>query len=170
MAKRRKVVDKRMIKIQADAYYQALKKFSEETELKEMGKEKEKTSFMYNFLFMLNVFLCPWVISKKFKINNKIYDSILVIMITMLFMLSGTLLWGVGICMSAVELLKIAQADGSMILTNMATGMLNVMLGSVLIISGNEFSKVKDSHKIYAYSASVLAAVSCILATISLLK
>lgn len=59
-----------------------------------MGKEKEKTSFKYNFLFMLNVFLCPWVISKKFKINNKIY----------------------------------------------------------------------------AYSASVLAAVSCILATISLLK
>lgn len=44
-----------------------------------------------------------------------------------------------------------------------------IEVGSVFIVAGNEFSKVTDSNKIYAYSASILAVISCIVAIISLL-
>lgn len=45
-----------------------------------------------------------------------------------------------------------------------------LLWGSIFAIAGKEFAKEKDSNKIYAYSASVLALISCILSLIALLK
>ena len=43
-------------------------------------------------------------------------------------------------------------------------------LGSIFILAGGEFEKETDSNKIYAYSASIIALVSCIVSIIALLK
>ena len=43
-------------------------------------------------------------------------------------------------------------------------------LGSIFILAGGEFEKETDNNKIYAYSASIIALVSCIVSIIALLK
>lgn len=42
-------------------------------------------------------------------------------------------------------------------------------LGSIFILAGEAFEKETDSNKIYAYSASIIALVSCIVSIIALL-
>ncbi len=39
----------------------------------------------------------------------------------------------------------------------------------VILLAGGEFEKETDSNKIYAYSASIIALVSCIVSIIALL-
>lgn len=170
MAKIRKSSDKKMVKIYAEAYYQAMKRYNAEIEAKEKEKNHNDESVWDGILFGLNILLFPWKINKKFKINNKIYDSILVLIITMMFTISGTFLWVAGMYMVITTIVQVFQGDISTasMSTNFAMSTLLISTGSVLIISGNEFSKVTDSNKIYAYSASILAAVSCMLAIISL--
>lgn len=49
-------------------------------------------------------------------------------------------------------------------------GILSLTLGSIFILAGSAFSKEIDSNKIYAYSASVIALISCMISIIALLK
>lgn len=49
-------------------------------------------------------------------------------------------------------------------------GVLLIMFGSFFTLAGDEFSKVSDSNRIYAYSASIIAVISCILTVVSILK
>lgn len=171
MAKRRKVIDKRMIKIQADAYYQAMKKYHKEIELKESEKEDREESLIMKVALALNVFFFPWKINKTFKINNRIYDGILVLIIAGTFWICGTIMWGVGIINIIdiiLKLLKKMILERNMVIWQLIISILMMEIGSFLVIAGNEFSEVKDSDKIYSYSASILAAISCIVAIISL--
>lgn len=174
MAIRRNLSDERMVHIQARAYYRAIKKYSEESKAKEKQEEVIKRasySFVENILFVLNVFCFPWKIQKKFNVNNRIYDSILVLFVTAILVISGTLIWGTGlfsIIYTLMQLIKHA-IDLKIFIISLAVGMLMMEFGSIFIIAGNEFSKVQDSNKIYAYSASILSLVSCIVAVISLM-
>ena len=43
-------------------------------------------------------------------------------------------------------------------------------MGSMFILAGGEFEKETDSNKIYAYSASIIALVSCIVSIIALME
>ena len=47
-------------------------------------------------------------------------------------------------------------------------GILGMMIGSILLLGGKEFSKENDSNKIYAYSASIIALISCVVGIIAL--
>lgn len=172
MAKSRKMLDKRMIRIQSQAYYEAMKKYNAENETEDVVKENNRESLGERILFGLNLFFWPWKINKKFRINKKIYDDILVLIITAIFTTSGGLLWGAGILTTLVSLVKLIQNSISFYTMLGFLGITTLMIGfgSVFIVAGNEFSKVTDSNKIYAYSASVLAVVSCIVAILSFLK
>lgn len=43
-----------------------------------------------------------------------------------------------------------------------------MMIGSILFLGGKEFSKENDSNKIYAYSACIIALISCVVGIITL--
>ena len=118
------------------------------------------------------MFFWPWKISKKFKVNDKIYDSILVLIITAIFIMIGGVLWLAGMLAMANSVIQLLQSATSFYAMMDTLGKTVIMMGfgSVFIIAGKEFSKVTDSNKIYAYSASVLAVVSCVVAILSYMK
>ena len=170
MAYKRKYVDKRMVRLQAEAYYQAMKRYDEEKEIQESKEENISKIARKDIGLISNVLLWPWKINEKYKINNRIYDSILVIIITTLFSTCGTLLWGGGCITFITAIFKkcIGEISVGIMIIDFVLSIGMIMFGSVFIVSGNEFSKVTDSNKIYAYSASILAAVSCVIALIAL--
>lgn len=55
------------------------------------------------------------------------------------------------------------------ILNTIAISFFLLALGSMFILAGGEFEKEIDSNKIYAYSASIIALVSCIVSIFALL-
>lgn len=164
------ISEDRMIEIHTQAYYNALKKIEKEKEeVKEPVPKKEKGKWYMNVLFVLNVLLCPWKLF--FKYNKQIYDSVLVMFVFGVFWVFGTLVWLVGcfaIMYGVVQgvLLDVYREWPTM----MGIGVTALFGGSILIISGEAFSTETDSNKIYAYSASVIALISCIIAVISLIS
>lgn len=44
------------------------------------------------------------------------------------------------------------------------------IMGSIFILAGNAFGKETNSEKIYAYSASILALISCIVSILALMR
>lgn len=48
-------------------------------------------------------------------------------------------------------------------------GIALLVFGSIFVIAGKEFSREKDSEKIYAYFACVISVVSCIVSVLALL-
>lgn len=51
---------------------------------------------------------------------------------------------------------------------DVSKGLILLFLGSAFILSGKAFEKETDSTKIYAYSASIYALISCIAAIITI--
>lgn len=140
-----------------------------ESQQKNTDLEQEK--WYMRVLFGLNVLFFPWKINKRFNINNQIYDSILVLFVSFVLVLIGTSIWLLGAGIIAYGIVIMYQsmeidAFGGM----MMTGMLFMVFGSLCYLAGDEFSKVSDSNRIYAYSASILALISCVVAVVSLIK
>lgn len=50
-----------------------------------------------------------------------------------------------------------------------AIALVLVLLGNIIILAGGEFEKETDSNKIYTYSESAVASVSCIASIIALM-
>lgn len=46
---------------------------------------------------------------------------------------------------------------------------ISILFGSTFVLAGGEFEKETDSNKIYAYSASIIALISCIVSIIAML-
>lgn len=150
------------------------KKKSEEVIIeiqKDNSKEVTQEKWWINTLFMLNVLFFPWKINKRFTINNQIYDSILVLIVSLILVFSGAIIWLIGIGTIGYGIVLLCQGATVAILAGMlGIGFLIIMFGSFFTLAGNEFSKVSDSNRIYAYSASVIALVSCVIAIVSLIK
>lgn len=157
--------EEKMIEIQVEAYYRALKRIEEEREkaVKEEVVEKRKYTFGENVGYLLNVIFFPWKINKKFKLN-RVYDSLLVMIVSVILQIAGTLMWVLGIAIVINCFVPfIPNVD-----LNMYMGFLPILFGSIVIISGVEFSKETDSNKIYAYSASIIAIISCIVSIVAI--
>lgn len=138
---------------------------------KDNSKEVTREKWWINALFMLNVLFFPWKINKRFTINNQIYDSILVLIVSFILVFSGAIIWLIGICIIGYGIVLLCKgAIGVIFVGMLGIGLLLIMLGSLFALAGNEFSKVSDSNRIYAYSASVIALVSCVIAIVSLIK
>jgi len=135
------------------------------------NKKKDKEKWYINLLLILNVLCFPWKINKRFTINNQIYDSILVLFVSLVLGFVGTIVWLVGICAIGYDVVLLCQGARVDALVGMlAIGLLAMVFGSIFILAGDEFSKVSDSNRIYAYSASIIALISCVVAIASLIK
>lgn len=161
-----------MIEIQTEAYYRALKRIEDEkAKINEQKLQKRKYKWYEEVLFFFNIFLWPWKINKRFSISNRIYDSIPVLFVSVILRCVGGFMWLVGLIGLGTDIysLIIRRAANDF----WGTGSISLVLlplGSIFILAGGEFEKETDSNKIYAYSASIIALVSCIVSIIALLK
>ena len=168
-----------MIEVHAEAYYRALKRIEDE-KAKENEKVKEnevmvnkKYKWYENVFFMINVLLWPWKINKKFAIKEQIYDSVLVIFVSMFLHGVGVVAWAFGAFTLICELLKLVNINIGLNddwAVGISISMLSLVVGSVFTLAGDAFRKETDSNKIYAYSASIIAMISCVISLIALIK
>lgn len=162
------VLQDQMIEIHTEAYYRALKRIEQE---KEQTQDKKKEKWYVKLLFMLNVVLWPWKINKRFSINKRLYDSLLVLFVTGVLQLVGFLLWFFGGLASIVEICQMVKGGiTSAAITTFSIVLFMLVLGSTFVLAGKEFNKETDSNKIYAFSACVIALISCVVAIITLIK
>lgn len=176
MSRKKNSLKEQIINIHAEAYYKAMRRFDDEQKLEEQKSSNqddasEKTEKCNSKgWFMLNIILFPWTTHRNFAVNNKIYDSILVMFVSFVLALVGTILWGMGLLVAGYGvfiLFKDVSILGTAVMCPL--GLVILMFGSLFILASNEFSKVTDSNKIYAYSASVIALISCVVAILTLL-
>lgn len=165
----------KIIEIQAEAYYRAFKRINEEGEENksnvETNLEKRKYKWYEKVLYFFNVFFAPWVISKRFLLNKQLYDLVLVFFVSTIMLLIGTIAWIIGVIGFIYSLyLGIALHEISNMLSLLGLSLLMVVLGSIIIISGNSFGNETNSERIYAYSACILALISCAIGIVSLLR
>ena len=165
------VSESKYVELHAEAYYRALKRIEMEKEESNVLKfqEKKKSNWYEEILFVFNVILFPWKINKHFKINNRVYDSILVVPVSLVLHGVGTITWGGGVLAIIYTIwqcvCKQSEVDWMLVII---IEVFFMIIGSTLILSGKEFDKEKDSNRIYAYSANIFALLSCILALITL--
>lgn len=167
--------EQKLVKAIVEAYQQIEEKKKRDEEVNEKQKNNnnklKKEKWYINVLFVLNVIFFPWKISKRFTINNHIYDGILVLFVCLIFELSGLITWIAGIV--AVIYGMTLLCKGTMIvhiIEILGIGILLMTFGSLFTLAGREFGKVSDSNKIYAYSASLIALISCVITVIALVK
>lgn len=164
------LAQEQMIEIHAEAYYRAFKRLEEEkTDTSTPTKEEDR--WYTKLLIILNVMFFPWRINKKFSVRKRIYDSVLVISVSAILKFSGLLMWLAGILsLGKVIIELIAFKRLSLNMATIAISFLMVVMGSLFTLAGKEFEKEDDSNKIYAYSASVIALVSCVVGIIAVFK
>lgn len=174
------ISQEQMIDIQAEAYYRALMKVekekneevnkkNEENKENEQNEQKKKYKLYQEILFVINVVFWPWKINKKFHVGNGIYDSLLVLFVALVLYFCGFIMWLAGIIIILYAIYTIAKLgiDGINIFL---WSLISMLIGSTFILAGKEFSKETDSNKIYAYSASIIALISCVIGVISMIK
>ncbi len=138
---------------------------------KNSNKKMDKEKWYIKLLFILNVLCFPWKINKRFTINNQIYDGILVLFVSLVLGLVGAIVWFIGICTIVHDVVLLCQGMAWDAFVGMlGIGVLLMMFGSLFTLAGDEFSKVSDSNRIYAYSASIIALISCVVTIVSLIR
>lgn len=170
------VVDEKTLTLAIVKAYQIIeseKRLKEEKldEQKKISKKANNEKWYINLLFMLNVLFFPWKINERFAINNKIYDSILVLFVSFILEFVGFVMWIIGFCMIINGLIMLYQGNGlDKFMGMLGLEALLIMFGSLFTLAGKEFSKVSESDRIYAYSACIIALVSCIATILPLIK
>lgn len=154
--------EEKWIELQAEAYYRAIKRVEEEKERVNIKKQNEK--WYEKIIILINMIVFPWLILGRRKVNTQVYDGVLVISISMLLMFGGTLFWlgGVG----AIITMFCKKMENSFSVWVISVFM--ILVGSFMIVSGKTFGEEEDSMKIYAYSASIIALVSCVVSIVAL--
>lgn len=164
------ISQEQMIEIQAEAYYRALKRIEDEKSKEDEQKpEIPKKKWHERILFFLNVCLWPWKINKRFNVSNRIYDSIPVMFVSFVLRLTGGIMWLVGMVglVTAVYNLIVYRVFKDIVGAG-PFSLVILLLGAIFILAADAFEKETDSNKIYAYSASIIALVSCIVSIIAL--
>ncbi len=164
------ISQEQMIEIQAEAYYRALKRIEDEKSKEDEQKpEIPKKKWRERILFFLNVCLWPWKINKRFNVSNRIYDSIPVMFVSFVLRLTGGIMWLVGMVglVTAVYNLIVYRVFKDIVGVG-PFSLVILLFGAIFILAADAFEKETDSNKIYAYSASIIALVSCIISIIAL--
>lgn len=164
------ISQEQMIEIQAEAYYRALKRIEDEKSKEDKQKpEIPKKKWHERILFFLNVCLWPWKINKRFNVSNRIYDSIPVMFVSFVLRLTGGIMWLVGMVglVTAVYNLIVYRVFKDIVGVG-PFSLVILLFGAIFILAADAFEKETDSNKIYAYSASIIALVSCIVSIIAL--
>ena len=159
-----------MIEIQAEAYYRALKRIeNEKVKADEQKSERQKNKWNVKILFFLNVCLWPWKMNKRFSVSERIYDTIPVMFVAFVLRLAGGIMWFVGMVSLVLTIYNlIVHRLFKDIIGVGPISFVMLLLGAIFILAAGAFEKETDSNKIYAYSASIIALVSCIVSIIAL--
>lgn len=109
------------------------------------------------------------LIRKRFSVSNRIYDSIPVMFVSFVLRLIGGIMWLVGMVglVTAVYNLIVYRVFKDIVGVG-PFSLVILLLGAIFILAADAFEKETDSNKIYAYSASIIALVSCIVSIIAL--
>lgn len=161
--------EEKLIEIYEEAYYRAIKRIKQEevVERNENKTNNQKQKWYIKLLLILNVIFFPWKINNRFQLKNQIYDSLLVSIVSTIMQMVGTMVWLFGIGALILINRYVGLSDKVLVF---AISISALLFGSILIVSGGEFGKESDSNKIYAYSASIIALISCIIGIIALIK
>ena len=162
------ITKEELIDIYAEAYYKALKRIENESKSENESEHKAKNYKKYERVqYFLNVLFFPWRIRKKFKLKDNIYDNMLTLIISLIMYGIG----GVLQLISLVGVIGIISGIGKLQVTALLwIGVIVIyclFFASVIIISAKQFSKEKDSNKIYAVSSIIIALISCIISTVA---
>lgn len=83
----------------------------------------------------------------------------------------GTVAWLIGIAGSLYLIIVLNAIKNMQVLgSRLEICYFSTILGSIFILAGNAFGKETNSEKIYAYSASILALVSCFVSILALVR
>ena len=162
------ISQEQMIEIQAEAYYRALKRIEDE-KAKADEQKPEEHKWYVKILFFLNVCLWPWKVNKRFSVSDQIYDSIPVMFVSFVLRFTGGIMWFVGMVslVMAVYNLIVYRVFKDIVGAGLFS-LIMLLFGAIFILAAGAFEKETDSNKIYAYSASIIALVSCIISIIAL--
>lgn len=78
-------------------------------------------------------------------------------------------MWLFGIIGTIYDVDKFMKMKVSVTLIIFCHCYVDTLLGSTFVISGDKLSQESDSFRIYAYSASIIALVSCVVIVITML-
>jgi len=163
------VSQERMIEIQAEAYYRALKRIENEKNVEETKKSEKAYKWYDDVFFVLNVLFWPWKINKKFSINNRLHDSILVLFVSGVLRYVGGIMWLSAIWKIAYGVWRVVKMGAiAEIIKDSPIIVFLLFIGSTFVLASETFRKETDSNKIYAYSGSILALIGCVISIISL--
>ena len=147
-------------RIITSAVKNAIEQVNEEKERLHEGDEKPRIWEV--FLLALNAILFPFHIHKHFKLVDRVHDNLLAGLVSFILWLTGVILWAGGVLLLIGFIIKQYWVGIPFLLVPM-------MFGSFVILAANSFNKERNSERIYAYSASILALLSCIAGWIALL-
>ena len=128
------------------------------------GKNYKKYEWVQYFL---NVLFFPWRIHKKFKLKDNIYDNMLTLIISLIMYFIGGFLQLVSLGGVIGIINNIGKLQVTVLLWIGVIVIYCLFFASVIIISAKQFSKEKDSNKIYAVSSIIIALISCIISTVA---
>lgn len=167
-----KMSQEQLVEIQTEAYYRALKRIEDEkSNANEHESEKKKEKWYKRILFILYLFMRPWKIREKFNVSNRIHDNLLVLVVSGVLRFIGIFMWLFGWITIGYEIYHVLMKQMiNDIISMVCIAFTAVLFGSIFILAGEEFEKETDSNKIYAYSASIIALISCIVGIITLMK
>lgn len=136
-----------MIEIYSEAYYRAAKRLEAENNSKEEDNTaKTKVGVKDKILYFINILLWPIHISKRFKVNGKYADSIIVMVLAWLFMVIGISLWlGSWICIVRA----IVDTNKSLFQKcyEISIYILLIFFGAIFYQAEKEISNEQDSYK-----------------------
>ena len=167
------ISEERLTEIYAESFYRALKRLDEEKEnvQEQIPNQKKGRIWCTNALLVLNLLFFPFKINKHFKLNKSLYDGILVVTISVGLVCFGILVWIAGMYSFICHFCSIFDSGmPTMLLTSLLIDLVFSFFGSFFYLAGKSFGEETNSNKVYAYSASILALVSCIMSLVALLK
>lgn len=158
------------IELYAEALYLAMKKYDEESKANSYNITKdtdEKEKHRQERTALRIVFL-PFLSNKKLITQDKIYIELLGCSVSLVIRLLGWIIWIAGILMIIVSSVNINNIGlfRTIIFVFMGIGLLAI--GGSTIFAGRKFEEETDSTDIYAYTSSIIALLSFILAIIAL--
>ena len=167
------ISEERLIEIYSESFYRALKRLDEEKEnaQKQTPNQKKGRLSWSDVPLLFNLIFWPFKISKRYKLNNRMYDGILVVIISLVLECIGVLAWAGGLCKLVYDFVTMFGSKIFIeILSYLIIDLAFSFYGSFIYLAGKSFGEETESNRVYAYSASILALVSCIVSLIALLK
>ncbi|MCM1119642.1 MAG: hypothetical protein NC543_09810 [bacterium] len=158
--------------IYAEAYYRALKRIElERNVLQERREPREKKPWYLRVLIWLNIIFFPFKLNKNIQFQKRLYDGLLIVVISTILEGVGGVLWICGAYSFAKGCLGLLDVENICdLIVTIIVSIFFIIIGSFFFLAGKTFGEETESNRVYAYSASVLALVSCILSLIALLK